>query len=795
MLALASVALLGLDWPGQGAARAAEFARTASATRRVELLHLLAPSPEPEARAALAAALVDPEVSVRETARGLAARHPSDALVPALLRVLEDPDASVRGDALDALASARSPEARRAIERALSDRSPAVRAHAVIALSSAGADAVVALLDRVHDPEGDVRAAAAEALGRIGDPRATLALVGISQDPIPEVRLAATRALGALGGEVAARALVGLVHDAMPDVRLAALRGLQQHPDPATVPTLAALARPERSASLAGRDELARAAIAALGDVDTAEARRALLDLALDARTARARDAIAALGAHPERLRPELGAILPRLHRDNVGALAELLGQVGGDDVATALLDLLGRADPGPSALNATAAMLRALGRTGSDLALRALLERITSAPAPASRARDGACARAAIEPALLDALALWADARQGLDPLALDPLTEALGRLDPSCRPQVAALIRLLGRTGNRRAAPALVAVLRHPDTTIRTAAAESLGHAAAADAMGPLVRALSDEDAAVRAAAAGALRALPSAALLPALSLRWRDPTPVDRGALLLLMGHALGADDLAPGVRAAHLPRLVDAASHGPWRTRAAAVRALGAAVTGADPSALDALLRSAAEPRLAPVVVEALGNLPATLVTPEVVSALAAQLDEARGATVRAAAAWALRSAGAGAVDRLRSLVDRGASPVAHNALAALARMGPVGDEATRSASRASIQGLIDRRPGPATIANACAAVAHFGGSCPGAVGTATRPAGDAVTTDLRVLDPSREVHVHAVLVRLGDGVSVSVTPDFDGWIRVRDGAVGALQVLEPDEGLQ
>lgn len=795
MLALASVALLGLDWPGQGAARAAEFARSASATRRVELLHLLAPSPEPEARAALAAALVDPEGAVREAARALAVRHPSDALVPALVRVLEDPDAAARTDALDALAGARSPEARRAIERALSDRSPAVRAHAVIALSSVGADAVVALLDRVHDPEGDVRAAAAEALGRIGDRRATLALVGISQDPIPEVRLAATRALGALGGEVAARALVGLVHDAMPDVRLAALRGLQQHPDPATVPTLAALARPERSAALAGRDDLARAAIAALGDIDTADARRALLDLALDPRASRRHDAIAALGAHPERLRPELGVILPRLHRDNVGALAELLGDVGGDEVAAALLDLLGRAAPRPGAVDAAGSMLRALGRSGSDLALRALLERLTSAPAPAARARAVRCVGGAIEPDLLDALALWADARHGLDPLALDPLTEALQRLDPSCHPQLASMLNLLGRTSNRRAAPALVAVLRHPAAPIRLAAAEALGHVASTDAMGPLVRALSDEDASVRAAAAGSLRPLPPAALLPALSLRWRDPSPVDRGALLLLIGHALGAGELAPDVRAAPLALLVDAASRGPWRTRAAAVRALGAAVTNTDPTPLRALLRYARDARLAPVAIEALGNLPPALVTPDVVSTLAAQLDETNPAAVRAAAAWALRAAGAGAIGALRGLVDGGASPVAHNALAALARLEPVDDEATRSAVRASIQALVDRRPGPATLANACAAITRFGGSCPGAVGGLARPAGDAVTTDLRVLDPSRDVHAQAVRLRLGDGVSVRVTPDFDGWIRVRDGAVGALQVLEADDGLQ
>ena len=789
---LASVALLGLDWPGQGAARAAEFAH-ATTTRRIELLYLLAPSPEPEARAALALGLSDPEIGVRETARLLAARHPSDDLVPALLRVLEDPDVAARTDALDALVSTRSPEARRAIERALSDRSTAVRAHAVLALSGAGADAVVALLDRVHDPEGDVRVAAANALGHIGDPRAVLGLVGISQDPIPEVRLAATRALGSLGGEVAARALVGLAYDAMPDVRLAALRGLQEHPDPATIPTLIALARPDLATSLAGRDVLARAAIAALGQIDSPAARAALLDLALDPRAPRSRDAVDALLAHPDRLRGELGAILPRVARDNIEALADLLGRVGGEEIVAALLDLLGRADdaPGPvgGSSGATASMLRALGRTGSDRALRALLERLSAPPTSTPLLGTG-CAGEAIDPTLFDALSLWSDARHGLDPLALDPLAETLQRLDLSCHSQLSAVIRLIGLSGNDRAAPMLIAALRHPDAVIRAMAAQALGRAVTPTGLAPLLAALSDGDASVRAAAAMSLRAMPPDALLPALNARWRDPAPVDRSALLLTLGHALASAELPSSTRGAHLPVLIAAAASGPWHARAAAVRALGAVAATRDAAALRALTTYAAvtsDAHLAGVAVEALGNLP--FATPATQSTLAAQLDPARSTAVRSAAAWALRAAGPGSFELLQSLLVGAPSPVVHNALASLARTDfGAADATTRASLHVRVQRLLDGRLGPSMRTNACVALDRLGGSCPGMTLVHAAPT-DARSTDLRVLDESRQALVRPVLVRLPDGVTVWITPDIDGWIRVRDGAAGSLQVLD------
>ena len=789
---LASVALLGLDWPGQGAARAAEYAH-AGPLRRVELLHLLAPSHEPEARAALAAGLSDPDPGVRESARRLAARYPSDDLVPALLRVLEDPSVAARSDALDALAGTRTADSRRAIERALSDRNTAVRTHAVQALSGAGADAVVPLLDRVHDPEGDVRAAAADALGRIGDARAALALVGISQDPIPEVRLAATRALGSLPGEVAARALVGLVHDPMPEVRLAALRGLQEHPDPATVPTLAALARPALAISLAGRDDVARAAIAALGGIDSPEARRALLDLALDPRAPRSPDAIRALLPHADRLRPDVGAILPRVTRDNVEALSELLGRIGGDEVAEALLELLSReppsASPGPVP-RATAAMHRALGRSGSDRALRALLERLTASRASWSH-RSAGCSRGAVDPSLLEAISLWAGARQGLDPLSIDPLAEALGALDLSCHPQLATMLRLLGMTGNDRAAPALIAALRHPDAAIRVAAAQGLGRALSPTGLAPLLGAMSDGDASVRAAAATSLRAMPADSLLPALVARWRDPAPIDRGALLLVLGHALAADAVTPAARATHLPLLLDAASRGPWRTRAAAVRALGSVASSGVPSALQALATYAAvtaDRRVALVAVEALGNL-SSAPTPALRAALDAQLDASRDPASRAAAAWALRSAAPASVDALRALVDGPPSPAAHNALAALSRVDPTAlDPAARDALRASALRLIEPRPSEPIPVNACALLARLGAPCAGRDPAAY---GDAATTDLRVLDPERAPISRPVLLQLGDGATVWISPDVDGYIRVRDAAAGTLQVLDDD----
>lgn len=735
-LVLASVALLGLDWPGQGAARAAEFAHAAT-DRRLELLHLLAPSTEPEARAVMAAALDDADPSVRGAARRLAVRFPSPALVPALVRVLAEADPAARSEAVLALAGVPSDEARRAIELALADRNAAVRVSVVRALSRTGASAVVSLLDRVHDPEGDVRAAAAEALGEIGDPRAVLALVGISQDPIPEVRLAATRALGGLGGEVATRTLVGMVHDPLPDVQQAALEGLSRRPDPSLVPTLASLARVDASVPLAGRDALARAAIETLGAIDSPEARRVLLDLALSPRLTLAPVAVAALGEHPESARRDVRALLARLDRDTLGVLAPLLGRLGGDEVADAMIELLEHGGTTPSAREAA---LLALGTSGSDHALRSLLERLTAAPSAGTSFRVRGCPRATLDPTLLTALDRWTATRGGLDPLALDPLGEAVQRVDPACHPQVVALVRLLGATGNERAGAALRGYLRHPDATVRVAAARGMSRLGGDEVLASLIEALTDDDVRVRTAAMEALRSQRPDTVAPALAARWRDPRAVDRGGLLLALGHALSTAQ--PATRAQHAALLREAARTGALRTRAAAVRALGDVAGAGDADALAVLRSLVADAHLGLVAVEALGNLPRVAAAPWVPELIRRATAVDAPIAARLAAAWALRGGDPAALDALRELAAHGPDVLAQNARVALDRPMPVG----------------------------------------------------AVATDLRVLDVGRQPVSRRVRVVLGDGAWIWATPDADGWLRVRDAAPGALRVVDPgDEG--
>jgi hypothetical protein len=282
-----------------------------------------------------------------------------------------------------------------------------------------------------------------------------------------------------------------------------------------------------------------------------------------------------------------------------------------------------------------------------------------------------------------------------------------------------------------------------------------------------------------------------MPADSLLPALVARWRDPAPIDRGALLLVLGHALAADAVTPAARATHLPLLLDAASRGPWRTRAAAVRALGSVASSGVPSALQALATYAAvtaDRRVALVAVEALGNL-SSAPTPALRAALDAQLDASRDPASRAAAAWALRSAAPASVDALRALVDGPPSPAAHNALAALSRVDPTAlDPAARDALRASALRLIEPRPSEPIPVNACALLARLGAPCAGRDPAAY---GDAATTDLRVLDPERAPISRPVLLQLGDGATVWISPDVDGYIRVRDAAAGTLQVLDDD----
>ncbi len=719
----AAVALLGLGWPGEATLLAREFA-TAQPSRRVELMHRLVAEDPRGAAPTLAVALRDADPAVRDAALALAARAPSEELLPALRALLDDASEAVRGDAAAALGAVPGSGARAALGVALADRAASVRARAAASLVGSGADALVPLLDRVHDADGSVRAAAVGALGRIGDERAALSLVGVAGDPLPEVRLAVASSLGRIGGPGAERTLAALVGDADHDVRVAAIGALHGAREPLTVATLAARADPERGSALGRVDDTALPAIAALGSIASPAALDALVALALRGNDVLGSAALRALIPHRTALRSRAAAITARVPADRVEALAPLLGLVGGSDAARLLIDASARSTPPSDAL------WRALGDTGATEALDDLVDRL-GAPRREPDAR------------LLDALARWADANDGLPGASVDLLRTALADLDLGHPAPRRALLALLGRTGHPRAVPPLCEALAAGDASVRLEAARALESVADGAAVRPLVEALGDADARVRTAAAAALGHAPPDDARTAMLDRWRDARAVDRAALLVALGRSAAA---APDHAAEVVALLREVSARGSERLRTAALRALGSVAATGDAAACGVLRDALGEAAVMRPASTALGDARAAC---DADGALLGALDAAADPWDRATLAWSLRGGGDGTVRRLEAVAREATGPAALAAVAALAR----------------------------SVA-----------APPTDTGTGPTPRGPRRETDLRIVDVDGAPWRGTVRVVLGDGVTLPVIPDVDGWVRVTDDVPGALRVL-------
>lgn len=175
---------------------------------------------------ALATALNDENLEVREEAlNGLASMRDARA-IPALLRAMRDSNADLRERALAGLSQFDTPEALDGLVGALKDASPDVREHAVRHVGAKVArgrievgrhiDTFIALL---RDEVSDVRESAAMSLGMTRDARAIPALTAALKDPQVDVRERAASALGSIGDPSAIDALTAALKDASPDVR------------------------------------------------------------------------------------------------------------------------------------------------------------------------------------------------------------------------------------------------------------------------------------------------------------------------------------------------------------------------------------------------------------------------------------------------------------------------------------------------------------------------------------------------------------------------------------------------
>lgn len=748
----------GFDWPGRAATLAASM-EGASPERRREILLEAASARDPSARGLVLGALDDSSPSVRFEAAALAARLGFSEATPHLIGWLDHPEPTYRLAATRALGALRVPEAFPALRRVLADADVGVRLAAVEAVFAvAGRDATVALLDRLSDPESEVRLAAVRALGELADVRAVLPLLGTLQDAIPEVRAAGAHALGAIGDVRALRALVTAFHDAVPDVREAAVRAVGTLRSPLAVADLAAIAlRESREGAPAAWSRLAVIAVQSLGHIATPTATDVLVEVVrragefVDREPPRA--ALRVLTTLGEMARARIPALAQSTPADLESDLFTALGALGGDEAAQAILRRLERPTLTPS-LRSQA--LVSLGETGSRVALLPLLARAAS-PANVSPPRTsfgvGACASPRLDQGALDGLTAYVDRNGSLEPESFDLLLAMRERAQGGCEQQMAAVLLLLGRTGNPRAALALAPSLRAVSVSLRLAAARALAAAPLAGAERALLDALGDPSPDVRSAAADALARGTTPEFFPFLLDRWDGSSPVDRVALARVIGrtiHRVGERSLhqrasttltacvqraSPELAGACLDALADLAAQGDLR----ALETLEAAARGDRRS-----LRAVAAEALGNAVTMASGTLRTSLGE----RAIAVARDPAQ----RAVVAWVLGE-GAEVTHVLREALGDTDPAVVANAMASLGRLAArgiavdLGDTLCR---------VLRAWRHPVVLANGLRALAHIrAASCADAI------VPRALGSHPEVL--VREAALAAALARMDDGI--------------------------------
>jgi HEAT repeat protein len=270
--------------------------------------------------------LTDPNPTVRECAVKIAGYFAFPEAIDVLIECLKDPEEKVRRSAIEHLPYLDHPQATEYLIQALAEETPACRAAAARALgeveissNSNGhhgtdrADPLVALQKSLVDPEEWVRYSALRSMGKLardGD-RLDLSplLIDLARnDPCISVRAAATECLGQVS--------------------------------PSSIGALTELAQSEHT-------DVARAALIALGRLDTSEAITPLLNALNSPNPERRLDA---MQAFRERGGQEAGVALQWMaaadpeERVTLAAI-ETLGRLGGQEAIAALLELT--LDPG----------------------------------------------------------------------------------------------------------------------------------------------------------------------------------------------------------------------------------------------------------------------------------------------------------------------------------------------------------------------------------------------------------------------------------------------------------------
>lgn len=393
----------------------------------------------------------------------------------ALLELLGHDSPSVRQAAVGALNSLGHPELSKEVLVRLNDPDPHVRESAVQIAGYFGyPECIDKLIERCHDSDERVRRAAIEHLPYLDDERCLPILAEALLKDSQSVRAAAARAFSALEQE-ALPYLQTALHDTDAWVRYYAIRSIKQRREQAAQAQVAQLARNDPSA-------LVRiAAIETLGDIGDEQAIEVLQSALQGDDDDMARVAIAALGQikHPNAVQPLLATLDATASLRRADAL-QALGKRSEEGISSSLVRFIEREN---EALVLSSA-ISALGQIGDQTAIEALL-----------------------------AFSLKADYRElsitTLSQLPLESQTwieQGLRHPDPIVRRNV---VEALARSKRPNVSEQLCAALSDNDSSVRLAIVTALSHLGNQSAIQQLASlARSDNDPTVRQAAQLALQ-----------------------------------------------------------------------------------------------------------------------------------------------------------------------------------------------------------------------------------------------------------------------------------------------
>lgn len=276
------------------------------------------------------------DASERRLAAQRLGELPPEIALALIQKAMADPDVEVRLRVAQAAIVFRMVRAGDQVIGWLSEGDARLRLAACDVIRAAPTERSVVALGRVlGDPDPHVRLAAAAAMGSSGLPDAVSPLLGHLDDPAPEVRAEVARALGRIGDARAVVPLIGKVQDSASDVRKVVARALGELGD----------ARAASALMLALQDaaqEVRIEAVGALGKLGSDEATLAIAPLIEPA----AETEVAPMPMFGRPGRPVPAAPASATASEVRSAALRALGRIGSEQAVKVLVSALAKDDP-----------------------------------------------------------------------------------------------------------------------------------------------------------------------------------------------------------------------------------------------------------------------------------------------------------------------------------------------------------------------------------------------------------------------------------------------------------------